>query len=711
MRRSDPEFEARQDAELRAVALPEGLLRRLRQIALADDAGLDEAVRHVRLPAGLTDRLRRSLLVDDEALDAAIRGIPTPVGVAGRLRRVPKNWIRLARLTEWATAASLLIAIGASYLGAMIAFLWTTYPPADVARPNLASSTVQFLGPSDSSAAVLATTILPDDEALIGGTATGTRVPLLELDPVQFGGSRTAPLAAVNRLFDPSRIGTAADPWLDTTLYRWGVFGAHAPFDDESELKKVAAFVPRGVRAPMVPGYPRAFESKYGVHPFVSPESYSELRISVVPLGIDASSYELTRRYLEDGELPPRDKLRTEEFLAAVDYEFPRPKDKAMGLHIAGGPAPFTPGVVLMQVGVQAREIRDDRRPPIHLTLAVDTSASMRWGGRLAMIRRALTELGGRLGPEDRISLVEFSEDAELTVDTAGAENLDYLMAGVAALRPKTSTNVGAGLSLAYAVAGRPVGRRETARHVVLLTDGLAELSRGETDRIEARLAEAADGGVTLNVLDLAPEKEFGLPDPQLAGFSQAGGGGVHRAASADQIGWVLREIITGKSQRVAAEARLEVSFNPKVVLAYRLIGHEPNVTTARPEADFYSGQSATAVYEVQLKPGATGEVATAEVTWRDAQGDHHDRASRKIHSNQFSPMLLDAPLSLQAAAVVVETAKVLRRSPFTPEWPKPASLARVLKLAEELDPQLAQRPTFVEFISMVKQAEKVKSY
>ena len=43
----------------------------------------------------------------------------------------------------------------------------------------------------------------------------------------------------------------------------------------------------------------------------------------MVPLGVDAASYELAKRWLEDGELPPPQQVRTEEFLAAVDYKFP----------------------------------------------------------------------------------------------------------------------------------------------------------------------------------------------------------------------------------------------------------------------------------------------------------------------------------------------------------------------------------------------------
>ena len=134
-------FGARQDAELRAVPVPEGLLERLRRAALADDEGLDAAIREVAVPAGLLRRLRQPALDTDEGLDAAVRDVLVPVELRGRLQQVPKNWVRLARLTQWAAAASLLAVIGLSYFGAMIGFLISAYPySGEISRAKPISS-------------------------------------------------------------------------------------------------------------------------------------------------------------------------------------------------------------------------------------------------------------------------------------------------------------------------------------------------------------------------------------------------------------------------------------------------------------------------------------------------------------------------------------------------------------------------------------------
>ena len=137
-----------------------------------------------------------------------------------------------------------------------------------------------------------------------------------------------------------------------------------------------------------------------GFHPFVSPAASPRLQTCPVPLAVEPSSYELARRYLERNEWPPADRVRTEEFLAAVDYNFPKPKHQGLGLIVAGGPSPISgEGFCLLQVGVQARQTEHAKHAPLHLVLLIDTSTSMRWGSRMEIVRRALRRLAGDRRP------------------------------------------------------------------------------------------------------------------------------------------------------------------------------------------------------------------------------------------------------------------------------------------------------------------------
>lgn len=716
MRPRDPNFDAEQDAELRAVPVPEGLVDRLRRTALADDEGLDAAVRGVPLPDGLVARLRRSILADDEAIDAAVRDVLVPVDLWGRLRRVPKGRLRLARLTRWATATSLVLGIGLSYVGAIVALLLLAFPSRDVSRPKLVTDwEVEFSDPAEQAVGMVAQPDWlddgrPPDDGMPKPPAYTPEVVLVKyVDPASGRFD-----AAVNPL-------GSVDPLLDASP--WGALGSNPTIDpDIDDLKKWPPPVPKGIAWPLVPSAKLGFLIEFGVHPFVSPVD-PQLRTIPVPLGVDSSSYELMRRYLEDGELPKPAAVRTEEFLAAADYDFPRPRNRPLELSVAAGPSPFAfnfsnfdgEAVRMFQVGVQAREIRNHHHRPTYLIPVVDVSASMRLDGRLDMVRRALEQMGGYLGPEDRVSLIAFSEEAELVVEDCGAEDAPDLAAAVRSLAVQSSTNLAAGLQRAYAAVPLGTAAEKTAVRIVLLTDGQAELGRGTAELIEQRLGEAAGRQVLLDVIDLGRGEEV---DRQLASFAEAGGGKIRHAANADQVRWAMLEILTGRSQLVAADVQLRVTFNPKTVLEYRLLGHEADLAglnPADPQADFHAGQSATALYEVRLKKGGSGsrgaEVASVELTYRAPTDGQSRTLTRRLRRNQFASTFLQSPLSLQQAVLVAQAAEVLRKSPFgrVPEGrvrPGGRSLALVLELAGQVDTQLRERRWFVEFVSLVERAE-----
>ena len=713
--------EARQDAELRAVRIPEMLLERLRWAALADDEGLDAAVRHVPTSPRLLRRLRQPALDTDEGLDAALRDVPVPAELYGRLRQVQRNWIRWARWTEWVAAASLLTVIGLSYFGAMIGFLISAYSyPGEV----LPAKSISLLGAwyrgqpgqpePDFSVAIPLSSSQPQQ-----GPSGSLPTPVPDVELVRPDTPGRASAAGLGELFAGGghRGGAVVgdDLFLDVGLHRWGVLTAHRPFDDLPELKLVAGLIPRGIDWPLVPGSNPHILLRFGVHPFVSPAAHLRLQSGLVPLGVDASSYELTRRYLEDGRLPPPEVVRTEEFLAAVDYGFPVASRQALGLSTAAGPSPFGgPGLWLMQIGVQAGQLPAGKRQPTYLVLAVDLSASMRWGGRLEMISRELSGLVRRLGPEDRVSLITFSEDAETLAEEAGPDEADQLSTVIKLLAPRSSTNVGAGLREAYTVAARRTSWKEAVTRVVLLTDGLAEFGAGTAEKIEQQLDDAVQRGILLDVIDLGQEREA---DSQWADFARSGGGRVHRASNAEQLRWALWEIVSGQSQLVAADARLKVAFNPRAVLEYRLLGHEAKAMAglmpAHPEADFHAGQSATALYEIRLGPGGPQEVAAVELTWREPGRGKPQMASSRVRRGQFGSSFVGAPLSLQEAALVAEAAEVLRQSPYAVSFGDSPSLGltRVLQLAGQADTRLYQRPSFVDFVVLVEQATRARPY
>lgn len=769
---SSRDRDAQIDDELRNVSLPEGLLERLRGVVCADiapdhsplghdaagaspadllqsDAGLDAALRAVPIPPHLLGHLRQVILVTDDGLDATLRDVPVPPRLGDQLRTAPhdvdptllrirstadplarfrrrRRHVLVGRLKRWRISATLTV----SLLGLLAFFLLAVHHPQEVLGPppGMVVSDRTTLPPKPSDSLVFSeeppgSTMLVAgadgavlgagaDDTMLGAEADGAPSLLERVGLVNFGEPTTP-----NLLDSAIPHGAGFAPLVST--HDWGakVLASHDLYDQLPELKKVSGLIPRGIDPPMVPGFDWPFYVRYGVFPFVSPADDDELRSQMVPLRGDTSSYALTQRYLEDDELPAAKDVRTEEFLAAIDYRFPHPQKSPLRLTLFGGPSPFAAeGTMLLQVAVQAKDFVGRSHGPIHLIACVDVSASMRWGGRLAMVRQALKTLKQQLGPDDHVSLVAFGESADLIVENVGADEGDQFIAALDSLAIEGSTNLGAGLQRAYATAERAVTSGGSPVHIVLLTDGLTELGRGATDQIEQRLAEATQQDIVLTVVDLSQEQE---PNRQLASFAQSGGGKVYRATDAKEIGWALSEVLTGQPQLVAENARLKITFNPKTVLAYRRLGGEAKslVGTVPTDmaTDFHAGQSGTALFEIRFCFKPEHEVAKVELSWQDSSTEGKDRPIRvkKIERKHFAETFAKSASSLQSACLVAETAEVLRQSPFAPlgRGSRAIILTRVLDLADVASTELRNEPLFAAFLDLVDKARKARPH
>ncbi len=692
--------------------MPDGLRQRLREVALDDEVGLDEQLRNVAVPSGLAQRLRLSVAEDDAGLDRLLRDVPVPYRLIGDLGSVAGYRLQLKRISGWVVAATLMIAIGLSYFGAVVGILVASRPVASDPAMELPAYVSGELLPGDSESSFGAVQIdLPP------GSGQGDMRPVVEQPselprPPQLVGHLPPLPWGLPEEFTLFRRPGGLDPLLDTTPYRWGVFGSHEALEEPRGWQEARALRARGIPAPDSLAFDFGTLVRFGVFPFIPTAADESLRSVSVPLNVGTDSFELTRRSVMQDRLPPPDQIHTEEFLGAIDYDFPKPNGRALRLSLSGAANPFVPAVFVLQGGVQAVELAPGRRRPVHLILTIDASSGNRQERRLSMLRRAVADVCRRFGPDDRISLVAFHQGVEVLAERAGPDHAEQLHEALGRLATRGASNPGAGLGAAYALA-RPSDDAEPDAQplVVLLTDGITDLPMSAAARIERHLSEAVAEGVKLHVI--APRAAGESLNVQLQSLATAGGGRLWHADDGRQLSWVLREAVTGQTQLVAEEARLTVRFDPKAVRHYRLIGHEPGARTMESASVLHSGQSSTVLFDVQLaedlKPNDV--LARAELTWRDPGGGLRGRETAVIRRRDLAAALVEAPLPLQAAVVVAETGEVLRRSVYAQLRPRPGSLEGVAALLEQLDSELWYEPSFKEFIEVLQRAVKARPH
>jgi Ca-activated chloride channel family protein len=708
------------DAAIADVDLPDGLLARLK--AVPADLKLDHALTDVSTPATLLASLREIPEYGDVHLDAELSDVPVPAGLTASLRSIAgdrqtarPSWGRMPAV-QWAVAASLMLGAGLSLLAGLRSVAVAVYLKPATLDPELTTSspleldltlaTPQFEAPRAPSVAADVVAVSP---AITMGADLPSDVWMLQ-GPLPRGTT-----AEIDWLF--ARRGADADPLLDVFLNSTNLF-AFEVSDSQYELQTVAGLTPRGLEPPRTKGYDLLSLLRTGIHPFVSPEASGALTECQAPLVTQTDSYLRAWTMLAQGRLPEAEQVRVEEFLAAIDYNLPPPTEQSLGIRTAAGPSPFgEEDMSLLQVGVQARGTSGDHRPTL-LTLAVDISGSMdrrgaNGGPRLDAIRRGVGRLAQQLGPHDRLSVVVFSEHAEVLIEGASREEAAEVVATLRAISPRGATNIAAGLQVATAAAMGAEVEPGTRRRVVLVTDDLGDLPASSVARLTEFIQSSAQSQVGLDVIDVAAHGEPSAADKRLARLAQAGGGAVYRAEGADAIRFAALEILTGQSPVVAVDARLSVQFNPRAVQRYRLLGHEADavggMVAGKLGAVLRAGEAATALFELELNPKGGDEIATAELVWTDpASGEENRIGPQRISRLQFATSILESPLSLQRAAIAAETAEVLRLSTFAPAPLR--GLRQILERSADLHPRALGDPSMAEMLTFVRQAERVRT-
>ncbi|GII87223.1 hypothetical protein Ssi03_52130 [Sphaerisporangium siamense] len=392
-----------------------------------------------------------------------------------------------------------------------------------------------------------------------------------------------------------------------------------------------------------------------------APAERSPAELSTFALDVDTASYGNARAALKDGRLPDPGQVRPEEFVNSFRQGYAEPPGDGFSVQVDGA---LRDGGALLRVGLQTRTTGAAARRPANLTFVVDVSGSMGDPGRLDLVRESLHTLVDQLGPGDAVAIVSFSDEARLRVPMTGADRREDLHAAIDTLTVEGSTNLEAGLVTGYQEASRAF-RPVATNRVVVLSDGLANTGDTTWQGILKRVEEHAARGVTL--LCVGVGRDYG--DALMERLADNGDGAAIYVSSREDARQVFVERLPAALDLRARDAKAQVAFNPATVESYRLVGYE---NRALAQEDFRDdtkdggevgpGHAVTALYEVRLKPGASGQLAVATVRWLDPDSRAPGEASRALEVSGLSGSLWEgAPAALQVDAVVAGFAQRLR--------------------------------------------------
>ena len=456
----------------------------------------------------------------------------------------------------------------------------------------------------------------------------------------------------------------------------------------------------------------------HGTNPFIDPEDDN---LSTFGMDADSASYSVMRRYLQDGNLPPTEAVRAEEFINAFDYDYAPPTDTAFALHLEGAPSKFGEGKrrQLLRIGIQGRVVPDTDRKDAVLTFVIDVSGSMGMENRLGLVKKALRLLVKQLRPADKIGIVVYGTDARVVLPHTSVVNREHILERIDSLCPEGVTNVEDGIHKGYELA-RKNAEADCINRVILCSDGVANEGVTSPEVLLKEIRNYVDADdIFLTTIG------FGMGnynDVLMEELAKKGNGNYAYVDTLNEARRIFVENLTGTLQTIAKDAKVQVKFNPDTVRQFRLIGYESRQMKHEDfrddEADageIGSGHNVTALYEVKLNKGVNGgKLAKVSIRYEDPDTQEVTEVSEKFAVEDLKAKFEEASQGLQFAATVAQFAEILRES----FWVKEGCLKTVSKVLKDI---LQQHPEVIakdearaekrgeELLALVHTAERLK--
>ena len=444
--------------------------------------------------------------------------------------------------------------------------------------------------------------------------------------------------------------------------------------------------------------------------------------LSTFSIDVDAASYSNMRRFINKGQLPPKDAVRIEEMINYFGYEYDQPNGTdpfSINTEVAG--APWNKDHLLVQVGLQGKKLAMEDLPASNIVFLLDVSGSMRSANKLPLLKSSLKMLTNELREEDRVSIVVYASAAGLVLEPTRGDNKQKIMEALDKLQSGGSTAGGAGIRLAYETAKKNFVQGGNNR-VILATDGDFNIGESSNASMERLIEEKREEGVFLTVLG------FGMgnyKDSKMETLADKGNGNHAYIDTMKEAKKVLVNEFGGTLFAIAKDVKIQVEFNPDHVQAYRLIGYENRMLKAehfnddkKDAGELGSGHTVTAIYEVipvgvksefikdidplkyqnkeVTKASNARELLTVKFRYKEPDGTKSKLIVRTVNTG-----VRNASANLNWASAVAGFGMILRDSEFMGDL----NFSKVMAMAEKSkgEDKFGYRSEFIQLVDLAK--------
>jgi len=198
--------------------------------------------------------------------------------------------------------------------------------------------------------------------------------------------------------------------------------------------------------------------------------------------------------------------------------------------------------------------------PPLNVSLIIDRSTSM-LGQKMDVVKATAIQVLRSLRPQDILSVVAFSDRAEVVIPAAYNQERSKLEPRIQAIQPSGATEIFQGLEAGVKEVMRSIDAKRV-NHIILLTDGH---TYGDEQQCLSLATKLAEQGIGVSGMGIGSEWN----DIFLDALSTRTGGNSAHISDPQDIKRILLEKFNALTQTFAEDVTLEVRPVDGVEISY----------------------------------------------------------------------------------------------------------------------------------------------
>lgn len=446
--------------------------------------------------------------------------------------------------------------------------------------------------------------------------------------------------------------------------------------------------------------------------------------LSTFSIDVDTASYSNIRRFLMDGQMPPKDAVRIEEMINYFTYDYPNPKgDTPFSVITEISQCTWNEDHQLAMVALKGKELDRDKKKPSNLVFLIDVSGSMDDPDKLPLLKSAFKMLVNQLDEEDRVSIVVYAGAAGVVLDAASGSNKDIIIDAIENLNAGGSTAGGEGIKLAYKIA-RENYKDGGNNRIILATDGDFNVGPSSDGELSDIVEKNRNDGVFLSVLGFGTGN---LKDSKAELLADKGNGNYSYIDNILEAKKVLVDEIGSTLFTIAKDVKFQIEFNPSKIKAYRLIGYENRLLNdedfnddKKDAGEIGAGHTVTVFYELipsdsdEKVPGVdelkyqdmqlkeSNDIMHIKLRYKEPEGIESKLVEYPIDDNKISK---EPSENFRFASAIAEFGMLLRDSVFKGS----SNYDHVIEIAEKSkgDDTEGYRSEFIKIVKLARELEK----